>query len=450
MPKLVNRVLRTPWGFGVVVAVALAGIVANDYAHRHTLAGLTESQAVAEVIRQANLAHYNALDRVNSLRAYLLEPHPRWIARYHESDGQLGASVAAITAFLAQRPQASGRVLAEGLSDLFARRTADLARGWAHAQADRPDEALRALRESDAAGLGTALRAALQQGVELAQADRREADSRLLTSIRILRWVVHALLAAMVLAAYALLRQTQLIDASRKQQAELLSNEVAARTAQLRELAGHLITTREDERARLARELHDEMGGLLSVIKLDLARLRRHPELPDKARRQCEMIDGRLSEVVSLKRQVIENLRPSALDHLGLPQALEMLCRENALAMDVPTHHDVAPIRLAPELELTIYRIVQEALTNARKYSRARQVWVALRTEGEQVHLIVEDDGIGFDEAAVGPGHHGLAGMRLRVESQAGRIEVGPRGNGRGSRIHAVLPAPARSTSAGG
>jgi signal transduction histidine kinase len=71
---------------------------------------------------------------------------------------------------------------------------------------------------------------------------------------------------------------------------------------------------------------------------------------------------------------------------------------------------------------------------------------VSLQRHGEQVHLTVEDDGIGFDEAASGPGHHGLAGMRLRVESHAGQLEIGRRGEGRGSRIHAVLLTLAHST----
>jgi signal transduction histidine kinase len=436
--------MRTPWGFRVVVAVALAGVMVNEYAHRRGLAGLAESQGAGEVIQHANVANYNALDRVNALRAYLLEPHTRWIARYNEANGRLGASVAAITSFLKHQP--SDPAAAERLSKLFALRSADLARGFAHAQGNRPDEALAVLHESDPAGRGSALRDALRQAVELARVERVQADSRLLASTRTLRWVVHALLAAMVLAAYALLRQTQLIDAARRQQSARLSKEVDARTAQLRELAGYLITTREDERARLARELHDEMGGRLSAVKLQLSRLRRTPELPDTARKLSEAIDQGVSAVVSLKRQVIENLRPSALDHLGLPGALELLCSENAAAMEVPTHSEVAPIRLAAELELTIYRIVQEALTNARKYSQARQVWVSLQRHGEQVHLTVEDDGIGFDEAASGPRHHGLAGMRLRVESHAGQLEIGRRGEGRGSRIHVVLPTLAHST----
>jgi signal transduction histidine kinase len=441
MPTLVNRLLRTPWGFPAVVVLALAGIAGNEYSHRRTLAGLAESQSADEVTRHANTANYYALDRANSLRAHLLEPHERWVARYREADGKLTASIAHITAFLEQRSGSAGQAMSGRVADLLAVRSADLARAFGHAQSGQREQAIAALRESDAAGRGSALRTALLEAVALAQAGSVSADTRLLAAMEALRWLVHGLIVAMLLGAYVLLRQTQLIDAARRQQAARLGSEVAARTAQLRELAGHLITTREDERARLARELHDEMGSLLSAIKLDLARLRRNRELPASAAAVAEAMNRRVSEVVGLKRQVIENLRPSALDHLGLAEALSLLCRENAAAMERPTHEDVAPIGLAPALELTIYRIAQEALTNARKYSRASEIWVALKAQGEEVHLSVEDDGIGFDEAATGPGHHGVAGMRLRVESHGGRLEVGPRSDGRGTRILAVLPA---------
>ena len=211
MPTLVNRIMRTPWGFGVVIVMAVFGIVANEVSHRHELVRLAESQNADEVIRQVSDAHYNALDRVNALRAYLLEPHERWIARYQEADGRLGASIAVIGSSLAQRPQDSGRAAAQRLSEAFTQRSADLARGWAHAQAGRAGEALATLSESDAAGHGNTLRTALRQAVELAQADRVEADARLLASTRTLRWVVHGLLAAMVLAAYALLRHNGVV-----------------------------------------------------------------------------------------------------------------------------------------------------------------------------------------------------------------------------------------------
>lgn len=451
MPTLLNRLLRTPWGFPVVVAVAVAGFVANEVSHRRALDGLQDSQATDNVMRQASVAHYNALDRVNALRAYLLEPHDRWLTRFREADGLLNAAVAHIVRYAQQRLEPSSPPLADRLTAALAQRSADLAHGMADAQAGRRDEALVRLRESDAAGRGMALRSALQQAVDLAQADRDRAGARLQATMQWLRWLLHSLIAAMLLAAWLLARQSRLIDAARQVQADRLASEVATRTAELRELAGYLMTTREDERARLARELHDEMGGLLSATKLDLARLKRQPALAADALDLAKVIDRRVSEVVGLKRRVIEHLRPSALDHLGLPQALQLLCDENAAAMEVPTHADLAPVRLPAAQELTLYRIAQEALTNARKYSRARTLWVTLRAEGTQVRLTVEDDGIGFDAATVGPGHHGLAGMRLRVESHAGALAIGARSHGHGTRIEVTLPVaeePGHATTA--
>lgn len=444
MPTFAHRALRAPWGFPLVLVIATAGVVVNEYVHRQTVTGLAQSLRAQQLTQQAHLANYFALDRVNSLRAFLLQPSPAWTTRYQEANVKLTELVRSVAGFLdelgAGGPAASGR-----LDKLFAERSADLARAFEHAQAQRRDEALAVLRESDAAGRGVALRAALIEAIDRANAGRAHADSRVQAAIEAVRWLMHALIAAMVLAAYALLRQTQLIDAARREQADFLEREVSERTAELRELAGHLITTREDERARLARELHDEMGGLLSTIKLDLARLRRQAELPVGAQEQVEGIGRRVSQVVEIKRQVIENLRPSALDHLGLTQALALLCRENAAAMEVPTHEDLEPLELVPELELTLYRVVQEALTNVRKYSQATQVWVTLKSAGDHVHAVVEDDGVGLEGADNGVGHHGLRGMRLRVESHEGQLELGPRSDGRGARVHAMLPLRRRA-----
>jgi signal transduction histidine kinase len=448
MTTILNRWLRTRWGFPLLVLLALAGIAANEWVHRHAHQNWSVGTRAEEVYRQAHEAHYHALDRVNSLRAYLLDPQERWIARYRAADAGLEKATAFIIVFLGQHG-AAGRSAGERLSTVLAARNADADKAGELALAGRRAEALAVMVDSDAAGRGVALRSALQQAVEFARAERTGADAALLGTITLQRWLVHAFIAAILLAAYVLWRQARSLDAARRQRAEQLSAEVAARTAQLRELAGHMITTREDERTRLARELHDEMGALLSATKLDLARLRRHAELPPALREHALNIDRRVSEVVDLKRRVIESLRPSALEHLGLGPALDLLCRDNAQTMGVATHADIqAPPELHDDLALTLYRLVQEALTNARKYSQASELWVSLKTEAEQVQVSVEDNGIGFDEKATGVGHHGLAGMRLRVESHGGRLNVGPRADGRGARIHAAMPIRARPAEA--
>lgn len=444
---LADKLLRTPWGFPLVVAVAAAGLVGTEVVHRNTLATMDEAGHANEVHAQANVANYNALDRVNALRSFLIDGNLRWIERYKESSAQLEQSLGVVSTFL-QRTDAAGAAEAAQLKALFARRSAALDVAFEAAREGRRDDALAALRASDATGDGVNLRAALLDAVERAEASRTQVREHLRQVFNGFRWLVHLLNLAMLLGAYALMRQVQLVDATHRRQAEWLESEVARRTEQLRELAGHLITTREDERARLARELHDEMGGMLSTIKLDVARLKRASGVTDKVLEHARSIDQRVNEVVGIKRRVIENLRPSSLDHLGVTQALSVLCRENAAAMQVPTHEELQEVQLAPDLELTVYRLVQESLTNARKYSKAREIWVRLEVADEQVRVAVEDDGVGFEHGAVGSGHHGLAGMRLRVESHGGRLDVGRRADGRGTRISAVLPAKWRAHSA--
>ena len=204
-----------------------------------------------------------------------------------------------------------------------------------------------------------------------------------------------------------------------------LEAEVALRTAELTELARHQENTREDERARLARDLHDELGALLTAAKLDLARLRPRvaDAMPELLPRIAHMVET-LNSGIALKRRIIEDLRPSSLDNLGLLPALEVLCRDTAERLGLPVSTDLQPVRLTASAELTVFRLVQESLNNIAKHARAHQVWVSLQPQAERARLLVRDDGVGFDPAAVGNGRHGLVGMRYRVQAEQGSLTV--------------------------
>ena len=154
---------------------------------------------------------------------------------------------------------------------------------------------------------------------------------------------------------------------------ERLEAEVAERTTQLTELTYHLQMAREDERARLARDLHDELGALLTSAKLDAARIRARlagsaPEALERLAHLTQTLDG----VIALKRRITEDLRPSSLDHLGLAVTLEILARECGERLGVAVHLELEPVRLAPDAALVAYRVVQEAVTNISKYAEAR------------------------------------------------------------------------------
>ena len=260
---------------------------------------------------------------------------------------------------------------------------------------------------------------------------------------------VSAMAAVSLLALFMYLRQTASLDRALGQEAQRmagerdrLEREVAARTAQLRELAQHLQTIREDERSRLARELHDELGALLTAAKLDVARLKSRlgaSASADAAERLAHLNEA-LNGGIALKRRIIEDLRPSSLSNLGLVAALEILLREFATRSEMQVVENLEPVTVSEAAQLTIYRLVQEALTNVVKYAKASEVVVTLKPSADGGALIsVRDNGVGFDTSQPRLTRHGLIGMRYRVEADGGtmRLESSP---GQGTLIEATLP----------
>jgi signal transduction histidine kinase len=252
-----------------------------------------------------------------------------------------------------------------------------------------------------------------------------------------------------LLALFMYLRQTATLDRALADEAQRvagerdrLEQEVAARTAQLKELAQHLQTIREDERSRLARELHDELGALLTAAKLDVARLKSRlgaTASADAAERLQHLNDA-LNGGIALKRRIIEDLRPSSLNNLGLVAALEILLREFETRSELKVVGRLEPVHVSAAAQLTIYRLVQEALTNVVKYAKASEVVVTLQPSGDGGALVsVRDDGVGFDMGKPRLASHGLLGMRYRVEANGGsmRLESSP---GQGTLIEATLP----------
>jgi len=234
------------------------------------------------------------------------------------------------------------------------------------------------------------------------------------------------------------LAQQQAISLER----DRLEVEVQHRTAELISLARHLETAREDERARLARDLHDELGALLTAAKLDVARLR--PGLQQAAPAllpRVEHLVQSLNSGIALKRRIIEDLRPSSLDNLGLLPALEILCSEFAERLQVGMTTTLTPVAMSRAADLTAFRLVQESLSNIAKHARASQVTVtvALALQDGMAAIRVSDDGVGFDPARLALGNHGLVGMRYRVQAEGGQLHIDT-APGAGTRVQASLP----------
>ena len=223
-----------------------------------------------------------------------------------------------------------------------------------------------------------------------------------------------------------------------------LQAEVTRRTTQLLKLNNHLQTAREDERHRIARDLHDELGALLTAAKLDAARTKsRLGAAAPEALEQLNHLVETLNAGIALKRRIIEDLWPSALRNLGLVATLDILAREFSRSSGLPVHCTLEPVQLGASAELVVYRLAQEATTNIAKYAQARNVWLSLTNQDDQVVISVRDDGVGFDVARFAEKAHGLLGMRFRVEAEHGMLEITST-PGQGAEIRARLP---RSTN---
>jgi signal transduction histidine kinase len=254
-----------------------------------------------------------------------------------------------------------------------------------------------------------------------------------------------------LVAFYLYLRQSTALKAAGERQQEvlqaerdLLERQVRERTATLAELATHLQNVREEERGHLARELHDELGALLTAAKLDVARLKSRlgPQAAPEIAQRLQHLTESLNSGIALKRRIIEDLRPSSLSNLGLTASLEILAREFSERSGIDVTTGLEAVQLDEGRQLTVYRLVQESLTNVGKYAEAKQVEVSVRNYSGQVEVDIKDDGKGFDPSRMKPSTHGLAGMRHRVEAAGGRLSVQSTPGG-GTRISAVLPAAA-------
>jgi len=207
----------------------------------------------------------------------------------------------------------------------------------------------------------------------------------------------------------------------------------------VRDLGGRLLHEQENERARIARELHDDISQQLALLQVDLKLLRLDGPEAEMAADLSRIVDDVAHSVHDLSHR----LHPARLRLIGLVGALNGLQRESSRPdMAVLFSHDDVPASISPDLALTLYRIVQEALQNAAKYSHAGVVRVSLRGAAGRVLLRIEDDGVGFDvREGFGKGL-GLISMRERLDAFDGTVEI-QSAPGAGTRVLVDVPLAA-------
>jgi signal transduction histidine kinase len=437
--------LKTAISLPLAILAAALMIFINEASFQQSISAVGNMEkaqqtrsAITHLVRQV-------LDAETGQRGYLLTGDPRYLEPYKAAAGDITENLNVLQQIFLSQPALIGEF--DTLSRHVSRKMAEMDLsvrmrkegnddGWKFVlTTDVGKEEMEAIRnQSDK------LSASSIQQIDQGQAQVRKALQLSRTGI-----ATTALVGLLAFYMYLMQNKALLASGQREQETlererDLLEKQVRERTASLAELATHLQNVREDERGHLARELHDELGALLTAAKLDVARLKSRlaDNLPEASER-LEHLTSTLNTGIALKRRIVEDLRPSSLSHLGLVASLEILAREFEERSGLSITTDLETVELGGAAQLTVYRLVQESLTNIAKYASATQVEISLHNFDNFITVDVKDNGKGFKLESIGSGSHGLAGMRHRVEAAGGKLTIAS-AEKKGTQVGAVLP----------
>lgn len=442
MRRRVEKFLLLRFTVPLLIVSSLSLALISEFTYQRTKDTLTQGIALTDARMDGTQLLQLLTDAEVAQRAFLITGNTDYIENLRNAQSQFNEN-SSFLEFIAGIG-ASGPEDVKNIRVNVARKFAALNRSVEIARTG--DRALAlALLHSDEGRLTTnELRNIFHS--KLAEATRLQQHARdeIFTALWFNRTAVFVLALLLAIGLYLHLRQSRSLEKERNDHQRTLEKEVAEKTHELLLVAGYLETAREDEKSHLARELHDELGSLLTAAKLTMARMRAKLSADPEMLARIESVNHCLNEGIVLKRKIIENLRPSALSLFGLHVALDNLCTDTAQRMGICITTDIAEVQVGPNVQLVIFRVVQEALTNIGKYSGATTVLVRLVQTNNEVHLEVADNGVGFDMASLGAGQHGLAGMRFRIESHGGSLSI-VSAERQGVRIVAKLPVQANS-----
>jgi signal transduction histidine kinase len=452
---MISRFRGSPFAFPLAALTALAMFFISETSYQQATGALNDLGAMGSA-RLSILELRRAMtDAETGERGYLLTKRKEYLDPYNRALSEVTKELTALNTYYANNAKA--QPLMERVTQIVGEKLSEMRTTLELYDQGKED----AWRELLLSNIGQekmeALRIVSADLVRLESTAIELHRKGVFQTLLLNRLGVTAMTALSLLALFMYLRQTAALERQREERQHEVQIErdnlelvVARRTAQLTELAQHLQTVREDERSRLARELHDELGALLTAAKLDLARIKSRlgtnttPELGERLAHLSEALNGG----IALKRRIIEDLRPSSLNNLGLTAALDILLREFGERAEVEIVSRLEPVQLSPAKQLTVYRLVQEALTNIGKYARASRVDVALEMRAGRAMVSVRDNGKGFDPNQANNASHGLLGMRYRIEAEGGRMNLTTAPD-KGTLIEATLPQDTAATVSG-
>ena len=443
--KLLPLLHGSRFTFPLAVLAALAMLLISESTYQRATAKFDALGAQGDARTNVQILWRKLADAESGERGYLLTGRKDYLQPYEDSRHQIDHALDSLSKFFAADPAAGA--LMKHLEELVRAKLSEVGETIKLYDAGKTDAWQALLMSNIGQEQMDDVRASSERLIALETENMASARDGLGQILLLNRIGVTAMTGLSLLALYMYLRQTTVLVRQREEQRQLLQSErdhferdLFLRTKQLTDLAQHLQSVREDERHRLARELHDELGALLTAAKLDVARLKSRLGYltPEVAERLQHLSDG-LNSGIALKRRIIEDLRPSSLSNLGLVAALDILVREWGQRSEIKVDSEFEPVHLRPAGELTVYRLVQEALTNISKYARATQVQVRVYPEDGEARVTVRDNGVGFDPASPRSSAHGLLGMRYRLETEGGRLTIESR-PGAGTLLQADLP----------
>jgi signal transduction histidine kinase len=442
-----------PWYQTVVALICVLILIANGVSLFQNLGALKGANAVqgrtAKVADQVQYLNVLVMDAESSLRGYFLSGSEVYLGPLRTASAEIDAQFAELSALLADSP--SQRKNLTQLRSLVTRKLVNMKQALEVYRKGGLRDIVAISADSDGRALQDEIRL---QVVIMVQEQNELLAARRTAFYQQYQYAVMAgiginAMAILVLALfYRLIRRgfhARVATQRALQNAnENLESMVALRTEQLSVLSRHLISVSEKEKARLARELHDELGANLTAINIDINSVA--DKLRATAPELADMLDrarGTLLNTVELKRRIVEDLRPSMLDNLGLSTALQSYCGEfgRVTGLDCEALIEGDIDCAGPMQAIAVFRIVQESLNNIAKYAQATQVTLHLAREGDFLALEVQDDGIGIAaEELAKPKSHGLLGMRERALLLGGSLTIKRGMNQRGTCIEAFIP----------
>jgi signal transduction histidine kinase len=376
----------------------------------------------------------NSLSRsVGAERAFLVTGDKRYVQTYNRVVAEVEPRLENLRSAYSESDVNLGSV--RDLQVLIGKRLADLSMILAIQKSQGTAAAVALVKTSVGSDTGVNISDVLDRLRDREGVEHFAAASHWENSLSLSRWItLGGTIINMMLVAIASrlvfldIRRRAALNEELRDQKLRLEREVQDRTRELVELSTHLQSVAEREKASLARELHDELGGLLVGARMDLswAELHLAHDNPDLKQR-LNRVQQNLAAGVDLKRRIIEELRPTLLDNVGLFAALRWQLKEtctNAGLMCTESYPEEEP-RFKSEAAIALFRIAQESFSNILKHSRARTADISLDMDEETLLLRITDDGVGIPSGRLTAiASHGLASMRHRVRALGGRLDV--------------------------